>query len=217
MACDLRTAQRAVRVQHGRPPLPGCSTSPARFSLRARLPYVAILASRRHVPICISSRLATSLDFTTAGFAKVGLSGLRVDTESLAIGLRGPSRVRGTRAFLPSRYAWTNPLAELPGASLAPLRGDPFGRSDRHPGHPPRPMPGRQEPDQGAPARLPRQSLRLVSRPSRRRRRSSSGVVLAAAAAPDKLSRQPRCCNAPRGMQPRAPGGPAPLPPAAAP
>lgn len=57
---------------------------------------------------------------------------------------RAPLPCPGDRDFFPSRRARTTPLDGLAGPAVALLRIVPFDRTDRHPGHPPHPVPGGQ-------------------------------------------------------------------------
>lgn len=107
-----------------------------------------------------------------------------------------PSRVRDRRSRLTNwpaaRALRCAPLrcAPLPCAALVP---------DRHPGHPPRPEPGRlNAKGQLGPARPPRQSLRLVARRSLQPPTLVIvGGPLAPAVAPAAPSRRPRCSGPP--------------------
>ena len=110
---------------------------------------------------------------------------------------------------LPSRCARTSWLDELTDTSLAPLRADRCGRPDRHPGHPPRPKPGRWNASQRSPARPARQSLALGVMSSAETPALGTRSPFAAFAAPDKLSRRLRRCVAnEKEGQPRAPVDP---------
>lgn len=122
---------------------------------------------------------------------------------------RGPVPCPGIAVWFPSRCAGTSPLDELGLGPLPPPRCGHVPPARSSPAHPPCPKPGRREyrrqrtPEVIAPARTPRQSLRLVSRRPQSRRCSRHPVACALLVA--RRGSGSACANGPTAIPPRRP------------